>query len=156
MINVRVRDVMSRHPLMIGPDATLLDALVLMRGQKISGLPVVDASGALVGVLSQRDIARALTVKGGMRQAHDLFDILIFGLSNEGSVDLDELHRALEETNVREAMSTPAISIAADASLELAADLMREKVINRIPVVKDDRVVGIITRNDLLRALVHH
>jgi len=155
VINVMVRDVMSRHPVTVGPDATLLDALVLMRGQKVSGLPVVDEGGRLVGVLSQRDVARTLKSASGIPEVTGLFDLLMFGLSEETGVSVQVLLRILEETNVRDAMSSPPIAIASDASLELAAEMMRENEINRIPVVKGERLIGIVTRNDLVRALVH-
>ena len=155
VINVIVRDVMSRHPITVGPDATLLDALVLMRGQKVSGLPVVDEAGRLLGVLSQRDVARTLKSASGIPEVTGLFDLLMFGLSEETGVSVQVLLRILEETNVRDAMSSPPISIPVDASLELAAEMMRENEINRIPVVRGDRLVGIVTRNDLVRALVH-
>jgi len=155
VINVTVRDVMSRHPISVGPDATLLDALVLMRGQKVSGLPVVDEDGKLVGVLSQRDVARTLKSAGGIPEVTGLFDLLMFGLSEESGVSVQVLRRILEETTVRDAMSSPPIAIPSDASLELAAEVMRENEINRIPVLRGDRLVGIVTRNDLVRALVH-
>ena len=147
---------MSRHPITVGPDATLLDALVLMRGQKVSGLPVVEGEEeTLVGVLSQRDVARTLKSAGGIPEVTGLFDLLMFGLSAETGVSVQVLRRILEETNVRDAMSSPPIAIRSDAPLELAAEVMRENEINRIPVLKGDRLVGIVTRNDLVRALVH-
>lgn len=155
VINVTVRDVMSRHPITVGPEATLLDALVLMRGQKVSGLPVVAEDGKLVGVLSQRDVARTLKTAGGIPEVTGLFDLLMFGISEETGVNVQVLRRILEETNVRDAMSSPPISVPSDASLELAAEVMRENEINRIPVLRGDRLVGIVTRNDLVRALVH-
>jgi len=154
-INVVVRDVMSRHPITVGPDATLLDALVLMRGQKVSGLPVLDESAKLVGVLSQRDVARTLKSAGGIPEITGFFDLLMFGLSEESGVSVQVLRRILEESNVREAMSSPPISVSSDASLELAAEIMRENEINRIPVLRGEKLVGIVTRNDLVRAMVH-
>jgi len=153
--NVSLRDVMSRHPVTVGPDATLLDALVLMRGQKVSGLPVVEDEGKLVGVLSQRDVARTLKSSGKIPEVTGLFDLLIFGLSDDTGVGVQVLRRILEETNVRDAMSSPPISLPSDAPLELAAEMMRENEINRIPVMRGDRLVGIVTRHDLVRALVH-
>lgn len=155
VINVSVRDVMSRHPVTVGPDATLLDALVLMRSQKVSGLPVVSENGKLVGVLSQRDVARTLRSAGGIPEVTGLFDLLMFGLSEETGVNVQVLRRILEETNVRDAMSSPPIAIPSDASLELAAEVMQENEINRVPVLRGERLVGIVTRNDLVRALVH-
>jgi len=153
--NVSLRDVMSRHPITVGPDATLLDALVLMRGQKVSGLPVLDEASKLVGVLSQRDVARTLKSAGGIPEVTGLFDLLMFGLSDDSGVSVQVLRRILEETNVRDAMSSPPIFLTSDASLELAAEMMRENDINRIPVMRGDRLIGIVTRNDLVRALVH-
>jgi CBS domain-containing protein len=155
VINVTVRDVMSRHPVTVGPDATLLDALVLMRGQKVSGLPVVNEDGKLTGVLSQRDVARTLRTAGGIPEVTGLFDLLMFGLSEDSGVSVQVLRRILEETNVRDAMSSPPIAIPSDASLELAAEVMRENEINRIPVLRGDRLIGIVTRNDIVRAMVH-
>jgi CBS domain-containing protein len=155
VINLAVGEVMSRHPISIGAEATLLDALALMRGQKITGLPVVDDAGEVVGVLSQRDVARALAVKGSLPEVTDLFDLLVFGVPTQRSPDPGDFLRVLEETHVRDSMSTPPITIPLDASLELAADLMRKNEINRIPVLKGSRLVGIITRDDLVRALAH-
>lgn len=146
---------MSRHPVTVGPDATLLDALVLMRGQKVSGLPVVDDGGKLVGVLSQRDVARTLKTAGRIPEVTGLLDLLMFGLSDRSGVSVQVLRRILEETNVRDAMSSPPIFLPSDASLELAAEVMRENEINRVPVMRGDRLVGIVTRHDLVRALLH-
>jgi len=84
-----------------------------------------------------------------------LLDLLMFGLSDERGVGLQALRQILQESSVRDAMSTPPIFISSDASLELAADMMRANEINRIPVRQGGRLVGIVTRNDLVRALVH-
>jgi len=154
-INVTVGDVMSHSPITIGPDATLLDALVLMRSHRISGLPVVDEIGKLVGVLSQRDIARILKDEGGIPEVTGLFDLLMFGFQDDRGVNLETLRGILSGSNVRDAMSSPPVFVASDTSLELAADMMRENEINRIPVLRNGRLVGIFTRNDLVRALVH-
>ena len=155
VINVVVGDVMSRNPSTIGPGATLLDALVLMRSQKVSGLPVVDEAGDLTGVLSQRDIARALRDAAGVPEMSGPFDLLMASLSDRPGTSLQALRQVLEETTVRDAMSSPAITIAPAAALELAADMMRENEINRIPVVRAGRLIGIVTRHDIVRALVH-
>lgn len=153
-INVTVGDVMSRSPITIGPEATLLDALVLMRGHRISGLPVVDDHARIVGVLSQRDIARILESEGGIPEVTGLLDLLTFGISDERGVSIPALRQILQESTVRDAMSSPPIVISPEASLELAADMMRESEINRIPVLRKGRLVGIFTRNDLVRAFV--
>ena len=149
-----VRDVMSRNPITIRPHATLFDALVLMRGHKVSGLPVVDRVGRVVGVLSHRDVARMLSTVDGTPEVMGPFDLLVFDLSTIRGGRRSVLRRTLEETFVRDAMSSPAISVPWNASLELAAGRMRENEINRLPVLRGGRLVGIVTRNDLVRALV--
>lgn len=153
-INVAVRDVMSRNPITIRPNATLFDALVLMRGHKVSGLPVVDRVGKVVGVLSHRDVARMLSTADGTPEVMGPFDLLVFDLSTIRGGRRSALRRTLEATFVRDAMSSPAISVPWSASLELAAGRMRENEINRLPVLRGGRLVGIVTRNDLVRALV--
>lgn len=115
---------------------------------------MVDDAGALIGVLSQRDVARSLKSSGGIPEVTGLFDLVMFGLAESTGVSIQVLRRILEETNVRDAMSSPAIFLTSDAPLELAGEVMHENEINRIPVVRGDRLDGIITRHDLVRAVV--
>ncbi|MCI4369537.1 MAG: CBS domain-containing protein, partial [Thermoplasmata archaeon] len=112
-----------------------------------------DASGRVGGVLSERDVAR---VYAGALSRHDvkgLLDILTVGFLDQREPWLRSARQRLEEMVVADAMTSPAYVIRPDAPLELAAEIMVENSINRIPVVEGEHLVGIVTRNDLVRAV---
>ncbi len=150
--NVPVADVMSREPVTIGPDATLFDALVLMRIHDVTGLPVIETSGEIVGVLSQKDLARSLAIPVNLPDVTSLLDILMIGMDRQPADLLARLKRALEEAAVREAMARPPFVVGADAPLELAMEVMAEHGLSRLPVVEGRKLVGIVTPTDLIRA----
>ncbi len=152
--NVRVSDVMSVRPILIGTDASLFDAVMLMRCHDITGVPVTDASRRVVGVLSQRDIARVLSGSSGFPAIKGLLDILMVELADQPTVTLWTLREKLERTPVRDVMSSPPLVVAPEAPLEVAAEAMRDNEVNRLPVVRDGGLVGIVTRDDLVRAVV--
>lgn len=134
---MRVRDVMTRNVETIGAAAPAQAAIGRMVTGKVRHLPVVNALGGLVGVLTDRDLR------------HHLFSPGVF--EQIGRVSSDELLKAV---TVKQIMSSPAISVRADDHLETAARLMVECKIGSLPVVENDRVVGIITETDLLRRIV--
>jgi CBS domain-containing protein len=152
--NVRVGDVLSAPAVLIGTEGTLLDAVMLMRTHDVSGLPVIDGGGAVVGVLSQKDIARIVAGSSGFPEIKGLLDVLMVGLVEPPASTLPGMRAKLEQTRVRDVMSRPPFVIRPDAPLEFAAEVMRDNSINRLPVVDDDRLVGVVTRNDILRAIV--
>jgi len=134
---MRVRDVMTRHVETITAAAPAQAAVARMVTGKVRHLPVVDALGGLVGVVTDRDLR------------HHLFSPGVF--ERIGRVSPDELLKAV---TVKQIMSSPAISVRSDDHLETAARLMVECKIGSLPVVENDRVVGIITETDLLRRIV--
>jgi CBS domain-containing protein len=146
--------VLSAPAILVGSDATLFDAMVLMRTHCVSGLPVIDASGAVVGVLSQKDLSRVLVGTPLFPEITGVLDVLIAGLAEQPNATMRAWREGLERTRVGEAMSSPAFVITPTAPLELAAEVMTENEINRLPVVDRGRLVGVVTRHDLVRALV--
>jgi CBS domain-containing protein len=141
---------MNRAPITIGPEASLFDALVLMRVHDVSGLPVVDADQYVVGVLSQKDLTRSLGVALNLADTKGLLDVLLAGIQSDAESFLANLRRALEVTSVQSAMSHPAFVTQADASLELVMEVMSENSMSRLPVVERNRLVGIVTPTDLV------
>lgn len=113
------------------------EAVARMYRAKIRHLPVVDASGRLVGVVTDRDLR------------HRLFAPAIF--ATIGSVPVEKLLAAVP---VSEIMSAPVVTARADDELETAARLMLEDKVGSLPVIDGGRVVGIITETDLLRRIV--
>ena len=150
--NVLVRDVMRRSPVVIEPTATLWDALVQMRTHTISGLPVVDRSGALVGVLSQKDVASFLTVHSGLPPASTVLDVLLAPPADRSPPSLERYRILLEDSLVEQAMTQPPVFVGPDLPLESAMEKMAELQIHRLPVVDGYRLMGIVTTTDLLRA----
>lgn len=123
-----VADVMSRDPITVADTASLAEAARLLDQHRIAGLPVVDGSGALAGVLSQTDLVRVRAT--------------------------EHLWQNWPGLAVRHLMSRPALTIASTASLGEAARLMEEHRVHRLVVVDDGATpIGIISTSDLVRVL---
>ncbi|HYK93284.1 MAG TPA: CBS domain-containing protein [Thermoplasmata archaeon] len=145
-----VRDVMTRKVVTVGEADSLEEAARRMVIARVSGLPVLSRAGRLVGVVSQKDIVRLLNARAGLTVPRGLFDLLLDNRTGETSEIAAAARRVLEEARVRDAMSRPAISVRADTPLDEAIGLLISNKINRLPVVTQGAVVGIVTRHDLL------
>lgn len=145
-----VADVMSRDPIMVKPQTPIKEAIKILTEQRISGLPVVDDAGSLVGVISETDLLWQET--GVEPPIYIMFlDSVIF-LENPARHE-QELHKALGQT-VGEVMSTNPVTVESDQPLRKAAKLMQEKSIRRLAVVNDQgKVIGILTPGDIVRAM---
>ena len=140
---MRVLDVMTTDVAAARPDMTLKDAAGLLLERRISGMPVVDDAGGVVGVISEGDIlAKALPEpeSGGSALARLL-----------RRADPDD-ERRLDARVVGEAMTAPAVTIEAHWPVAEAAERMHERKVNRLPVVEQGRLVGLVSRADLVRA----
>jgi CBS domain-containing protein len=138
---MKVEQLMTHDPLTVTPDTTLKDVAEILSSQGISGLPVLDGDGRVVGVVSEADILRKEQGAGGPRGG-------VLGWL----LDREEPDPRLEARTAGEAMTSPALTIEPGRSAAEAAKLMVEKGINRLPVVAHGRLVGIVTRADLVRA----
>lgn len=145
-----VADVMTRDPITVTPETPLTEVIRTISERKISGLPVVDNTGKLVGVISETDLMWRET---GVKQPPYimLLDSVIY-LENPGQYERD-LHKALGQT-VKEVMSQKPITVTPEKSLREAAQLMHDHKIHRLPVLDaDGQVVGILTRGDVIRVM---
>jgi len=143
--NMQVKDIMATAVVDVGPEASLHYAIQLMLAQKVSGLPVVDRKGQLVGVLSEGDVLRR-TELGTSLQAR--------GISRGFSRAVDAIAYTTSHSRcVRDVMSAAPVTTTADASLEAAVGLMEQHGIKRLPVVEQGRLIGIVSRADFLQAL---
>mgnify|MGYP002713732946 FL=1 len=145
-----VADVMTRDPIVVRPETSLHDAIKLLAEKRISGLPVVDDAGKLIGTISETDLMWQET--GVTPPAYIMIlDSVIF-LKNPAQYERD-LHKALGQT-VGEVMSQDLITVAPDKPLRDAAQLMHDRKIPRLPVVDPSgKVIGILTRGDIVRDL---
>lgn len=150
---VLVSHAMTSEVISIRSDASLWEAVRTLREAVISGMPVVDAGGRLVGVLSEKDIARALQAAEPGAQAPGILDVLVREARRPGQ-RREILLEILQNTRVSEVMSRDPIVASPDTPLDTAARIMFERRINRLPVVDGHKLIGILTRHDILGASV--
>ena len=144
---MKAEDVMTRDVISIGPDATVLQAARLMLQHHISGLPVVDKDGKLVGVLSEGDFLR----RRETRTEHKRSRWLEF-LMGPGRIAAEYSHS--HGSKVAEVMTTEVQTVDEVTALEDIVDLMERKRIKRVPVLCGGQLVGIVTRSNLMHAMV--
>lgn len=144
---MRAGDVMTGDVVSVGPEASILQAARLMLQNRISGLPVVDAEGRLVGMVSEGDFLRRGETDTQRRHPRWLEFLL-----GPGRL-ADEYVQACGR-KVGEIMTTEVVSVGEDATLQDVVALMERHRIKRLPVVGDTGLIGMISRADLLRALV--
>ncbi|MEC4984484.1 MAG: CBS domain-containing protein [Oscillatoria sp. PMC 1068.18] len=145
-----VAEIMTSNPVTVQPQTPLQEAIKLIAEKRISGLPVVNDAGKLVGVISETDLM--WQEKGVDTPPYIMFLDSVIYLQNPTRYDKD-IHKALGQT-VEEVMSDKPITIKPEKSLREAAQLLHEKEIRRLPVVDNEgKVLGIITRGDIVRAM---
>lgn len=133
-----VRELMSERPRSVGPDVPLRSAVLEMLRAGLGGLPVVDESNRVIGMLSERELLR---------------DLLSHYLPRAGGVNAPQPPAAARRT-VRDIMTRQVLCVAPEQPLAEVASLMLNKDVDRVPVVKDDRLVGFLTRGDIVRKLI--
>jgi CBS domain-containing protein len=138
---MKVCDLMTSEVVTVTPTTSLRDAAVLLTEKGISGMPVVNDANEVVGVLSEADIV----VKAGGEVARNR----LLGWLLEADFGLEDKIRA--ET-VGDAMTAPPVSISRKRPVHEAARLMVSENVNRLPVVEQGKLVGIVTRADIVRA----
>ncbi|MEJ0020302.1 MAG: CBS domain-containing protein [Acetobacteraceae bacterium] len=140
------RDVMTRTVISVPPDATVADAVTLMLDRGISGLLVVDTAGTLAGVVTEGDLLRRDELGTERRRS---WWLRLIASPGRQAADFTRTHGR----KVADVMTRDVISVNAGAPLEEIVALMEEHRIKRVPVLEGDRVVGVVSRADLLRAL---
>ena len=141
-MSVKVKEVMTRDPLTIDPEAPLGTAMDVMRRKRIRHLPVVDDAGRLLGIITDRDLRQATF-------APALAEHLSLGAQRR----LRGIGQALEDLRVKHAMTWVVVTTDPEAAIARAAVIMFERRIGSLPVVEDGKLVGILTERDLLLAL---
>jgi acetoin utilization protein AcuB len=127
-----VHERMSKNPITITKDVPINQALKFMRDEKVRRLPVLNKKGELVGIVSERDLLYASP-------------------SPATSLSIHELHYLLSKVTVSEVMTRDVITVSEYTPLEEAARIMADNKIGGLPVVRDGKLVGIITESDLFK-----
>jgi len=127
-----VHERMSKHPITVTEDIPINNAMKLMRDEKVRRLPVLNKKGELVGIVSERDLLYASP-------------------SPVTSLSIHELHYLVSKITVGGVMTKDVITVSEYTPLEEAARIMADNKIGGLPVVRDGKLVGIITESDLFR-----
>jgi CBS domain-containing protein len=138
---MRIQDIMTTDVVTATPETSLKELARELVERGISGMPVVEADGSVVGVISETDVIA--------KERPEPYDGRMARLL--GRIDF-EAQAKREARLVGETMSSPAITIEPFWTIPGAAELMRVHAVNRLPVIRQGRLVGLVTRADLVRA----
>ncbi len=141
--SMNVKHVMATPVRTVSPNTSLKDVSTLLLEHGISGVPVVGSVREVLGVVSEADIL--MKERGASPRRSRLLGLIL------EPENLDEVSKQKGRT-AGDAMTSPAITIGPESSVAQAAGLMIDAGINRLPVVEDGKLVGIVTRADLVRA----
>jgi CBS domain-containing protein len=139
-------DVMTRNVISVPPDATVADAVALMLDRGISGLLVVDHGGTLAGIVTEGDLLRRDELGTGRRRS---WWLRLIASPGRQAADFTRTHGR----RVSDVMTQDVISVTVTSPLEEIVAMMEEHRIKRVPVLDGNKVVGVVSRADLLRAL---
>ncbi|MBI5261310.1 MAG: CBS domain-containing protein [Bradyrhizobium sp.] len=143
---MRAHQIMTRSVISVTPETTIVEAANMMLERHVSGLPVVDEAGKLVGIVSEGDFIRRSEI--GTQRKRGRWLKFILGPGKSASDFVHEHGR-----KVSEIMTAPPLTITEDTSLAEIANLMERNNVKRLPVVRGDEVVGIVSRANLLQAV---
>jgi CBS domain-containing protein len=143
---MRAHQIMTRQVITIAADASIVDAANIMLDKHISGLPVVDQAGRLVGIVSQGDFLRRAEI--GTQRKRGRWLKFLLGPGGAASDFVRERGR-----KVAEIMTPDPCTVTEDATLEDIVALMERNHVKRLPVLRGDRLAGIVTRTNLLQAV---
>jgi CBS domain-containing protein len=140
------RDVMTKRVVTVGPETPVQKIAQLLLERRISAVPVVDGEGRILGIVSEGDLIRRPEIGASPRRS---WWLALLGDVEEGAAEYVKTHGG----RARDVMTAKVITVAEDAPLGEIARLLEERRIKRVPVVRRGKLVGIVSRADLLRAL---
>ena len=147
---LKVKDIMTRSVITTRPDAEIAEAARLLFENDLNGVPVVDASEKLVGILCQSDLINLQK----RFPVPSLFTFLDGLISLTSMTQLKKEVDKMAATTVAQAMTPSPVFVEPEASIEEVATLMVEKKFHTLPVVDQSRLVGIVGKKDILKCLM--
>jgi len=141
-MQMQVRDVMTKTPMTIDPEAPVETAVAVMRERRMRHLPVLDGEGRLIGIVTDRDLRSAM-----------FGSALVEHLPAEQGGRLHALTGTLNDVRVSHVMTWRVVTIGPQAPVAQAAAIMANFRVGSLPVIEDGRLVGIVTEHDVLKAL---
>ncbi|ADG81526.1 hypothetical protein Tfer_1427 [Thermincola ferriacetica] len=146
---MQAKDIMTKEVITARPEQTVREVAKILADKKISGVPVVDEAGKIVGIVTEADLlvqTQKLKVPSYVQ--------LLGGIIYLDSVkEFEEDLRKAVAVQVKDIMTTDVVTVEEDAEIEDIATTMADEGINRLPVVRDGALVGIVSRADIVKAL---
>jgi CBS domain-containing protein len=147
---MKAKDIMTKDVITVRPEATIREIAAVLIEHSISGVPVIDPNGKLLGIVTEGD----LLYKENNPRIPDFINILGAIIYYRGVERYNEDFKKLMAGKASEIMTAKTIVVSEEVEIDKVVGLMLEHDIKRIPVVKDDRVVGIISRADIIKTLL--
>ena len=145
-----VKDIMTTDLITVNPDMDISRAAKILFDNRINGVPVVDDSGCLVGILCQSD----LITQQKKLPIPTIFTFLDGLIRLTSTKQIEKQVRKIAALTVSDAMTPKPVTVRPDTEVETVAALMVDKSFHTLPVVEDSRLVGIIGKEDVLRTLI--
>lgn len=147
---IKVKDIMTHAVISVSPETEILQAAGLLLENRINGLPVMDKSGKLVGILCQSDLIaqqKALPIPS-------FFTFLNGFISTTSMKQIEKQVQKIAAATVAQAMTPNPVTVRSDEDITTVATLMVDRNFHTIPVVDDGKLVGIVGKEDVLRTLL--
>ena len=147
---LKAKDIMSREIISVSPDAEIANAAKILLEKRINGLPVIDASGRLVGILCQSDlVAQQKTIP-----LPSVFTLLESYIPLTSMKRIDKEVEKIAAITVKQAMTPNPVTVGPETDIEDVAKLMVDNKYHTLPVMEGDKVVGIVGKEDVLKTLL--
>ncbi len=152
---MQVSKVMTQEVMFLDQEDTITAAVEKFASQRVSGAPVLDSDGLLVGMLSEKDIICAMEMKFKRLEMvyPSLSMVSVSFIEKFEDKEVVEAFTEIANTSVADIMKKEIFTLDPEATINQAIDLMSRRSINRIPVMKGDKVMGIVTRKDIIKGL---
>ena len=152
---MQVSKVMAQEVVFLNQEDTITEAVEKFASKMISGAPVLDPDGLLVGMLSEKDIISAMEMKFKRLEMvyPSLSMVSVSFIEKFDDKEVVEAFTEIANMRVSDLMKKEIFTLDPEATINQAIDLMARRSINRIPVMKGDKVLGIVTRKDIIRGL---
>jgi len=147
---LKARDIMTKNPITVSQDTEITRAAELLLENRINGLPVVDDTGKLVGIICQSD----LIAQQKKLPLPSFFTFLDGVITTTSYKQVEKQAEKIAATVVRHAMSKKPKTVIPNASIETVATLMVDNSFHTLPVVEKDQLVGIVGKEDVLKTLI--
>ena len=147
---LKVKDIMTRELITVSPETEITKAAKILLENRINGVPVIDPFGRLVGVLTQSDL---VAQQKGI-PIPSVFTLLESYIPLTSIKRIDKEMQKIAALTVKEAMTLEPVTVSPETDIEEVAKLMVDNKYHTLPVVEDDKVVGVVGKEDVLKTLL--